>query len=375
MENHNYLLDCLLIAIAVALEITIIMLVFKKTTIIRFIGIIMMVNIGFIAYLGYFYAIVGTSFIYYMGPVAMAVLMATFYFIGKRLQIPLQNLMKVLNAFANGDINITIDEQAKLSANEMGQMNVSVDNLIKQFRKIVKETVNTSHKLVDSGDVIHKNAKYISESAGNQASSVEEITTSIEEMTAGIHQNTENAKDSEKLSRAVSIEVKQLNEESTATLMQMLEIASKVKVIREIAEQTNILSLNAAVEAARAGEQGRGFAVVAAEVRKLAEKSKIAAEDITSITTLGVEKVKNVEQKLTAIVPNVERTTNMLSEIALSSMEQSAGVDQINQAIVSINTGSQQNAQSSEQLVVNAQDIAELSEQLNEIISYFKLSK
>ena len=194
-------------------------------------------------------------------------------------------------------------------------------------------------------------------------------------MAAGIHQNTENAKRSEKLSLTVTAEMKEISEEAKATLMQMMEIASKIKVIREIAEQTNILSLNAAVEAARAGEQGRGFAVVAGEVRKLAEKSKIAAEEITSITTQGVEKVKKVEQKLSAIVPDVALTASMLSEIAMSSMEQSAGVDQINQAIVTINTGSQQNAQASEQLVNNAENIADLSEQLNEIVSFFNVGK
>ena len=260
-----------------------------------------------------------------------------------------------------------------MSANELGQMSVALDNLINQFRKIVEETVNTSHELLESGDSIRNSAKYISESANNQASSVEEITTSIEEMTAGIHQNTENAKTSEKLASTGATGMKELSEEAKATLQQMEQIASEIKVIREIAEQTNILSLNAAVEAARAGEQGRGFAVVAGEVRKLAEKSKAAAEKISAITAQGVQKVKNVEKKSSAIAPEVEMTAHLLSEISISSMEQSAGADQISQSIVTINTDSQKNAQASEKLVYNAESIVSLSEQLNEIVSFFKL--
>ena len=374
MENQNFILDYVYITIAVLIGIIIVMVLFKKTTIMRFVGLTFALIILLIAYLAYSMGVFGTTVIYIGGPVGIFAVLGCFYLIASRMQAPLQKLMKILNSFAAGDLNINVDEKAKLSSNEMGQMAVSVDNLITQFRKIVQETVNTSQELLESGDSIRNSAKYISESANNQASSVEEITTSIEEMAAGIHQNTENAKISEKLASAGATGMKELSEEAKATLTQMEQIASEIKIIREIAEQTNILSLNAAVEAARAGEQGRGFAVVAGEVRKLAEKSKIAAEKISTITTQGVEKVKNVENKSSAIAPEVEMTAHLLSEISIGSMEQSAGADQINQAIVTINTDSQRNAQASEKLAYNAENIANLSEQLNEIVSFFKLS-
>ena len=375
METQSIIMNYLYIAIVDAIGIIVIVALFNKTTIMRFIGVVMAIAFLLMASIGYSLSIFGTKVIFIGGSLAIIAGLGSFYLISFRLQSPLQKLMKILNTFASGDINIVVDEKAKLSPNEIGRMSVATDNLIKQFREIVQATVDTSQKFIGSGNTINNNAKHISESPSNQASLVEEITTSIEEMASGIHQNTENAKSSEKLSLFVASEMKQLSAEAKATLAQMLEIASKVKMISEIAEQTNILSLNAAVEAARAGDQGRGFAVVAGEVRKLAEKSKLAAKEITSITTLGVEKVKNVEQKLSGIVPDVERTTSMQSEIAQSSLEQGLGVDQINMAIASINTSSQQNAQSSEQLVDNAMDITNLSEQLNEIVSYFKLSE
>ena len=375
MGNQTFILDFTLITITLILGIIAVLILFKKTTIMRFIGIVVALLAVFISYLAYSAGVFGTLVIYTAGPIIIAVAIGCFYLISLRLQVPLQKLMKILNAFADGDLNINIDEKAKLSANELGQMAVSLENLIHHFKNIVQETVNTSQELLESGDSIRDNAKFISESANNQASSVEEITTSIEEMTAGIHQNAENAKNSENLAMAGATGMKQLGEESKATVSQMEQIASEIKVIREISEQTNILSLNAAVEAARAGEQGRGFAVVAGEVRKLAEKSKVAAEKISAITSQGVEKVKNMELRLNEITPNIEITTHILSEISISSMEQSTGADQINQAIVTINTDSQKNAQASEKLVCNAESIANLSKQLNEIVSFFKLEK
>ena len=371
--ENPFLSGTVYIGVSTIIGLIIVLLIFNKRTIMRFVGLATAAVIITTTYLSFLAGLFGVNYIFITSPVVLVCGVICYYAIYQRIKVPLQKYTGSLNYLAKGNLDIHIDEKAKLSANELGQMATAIDNLLNQFKLIVHKTVNTSQELIKSGDVIRGSAGYISESANNQASSVEEITTSIEEMTAGIHQNTDNAKNSEKLSQTVLTEIKQLSEESKITLKQMLEIAMEVKMIREIAEQTNILSLNAAVEAARAGEHGRGCAVVASEVRKLAEKSKFAAEKITTITNQGVEKVKGMEQRLNTIVPNVEITSSLLSEIATSSMEQSSGVDQINQAIVTINTDSQRNAQASEQLVDNAQGISELSEQLNEVILFFKL--
>ena len=154
MENQNFILDYVYITIAVLIGITIVLVLFKKTTIMRFIGMAFASIILLIAYLAYSMGAFGTTVIYIGGPVGLLAVIACYYLIASRVQAPLQKLMKILNSFAEGDLNISIDEKAKLSSNEMGQMAVSVDNLIIQFKKIVKETVNTSQELLESGNSV-----------------------------------------------------------------------------------------------------------------------------------------------------------------------------------------------------------------------------
>ena len=349
-----------------------IMIVFRKT-IIRFIGISTAIVMVFVGSLGFLMGKTSVFIMIYFGPIAVAVAIGCYYLINLYVKVPLQKLTTILNELIEGNLKISVDEKTKKSLYEFGTMAASIDSLIKQFRKIIEDAAQTSDILLDAGEDIKNNAKQISDSANNQATSIEEITTSIEEMTVGIHQNTENAKSSEKVAASSATGMKQLSEESKITVQQMEQIVLEIAVIREIVSQTNILSLNAAVEAARAGEHGRGFAVVAGEVGKLAQKSKIAAEKIFAITGEGVQKVKQVEDKLIGIVPEIETTAHILSEISVSSIQQSTGADQINQAIATLNNVSQTNAQTSEKLVDNAENIAGLSEKLNGIVSFFKL--
>jgi methyl-accepting chemotaxis protein len=151
----------------------------------------------------------------------------------------------------------------------------------------------------------------------------------------------------------------------------MRNIAEKISIIEEIARQTNLLALNAAIEAARAGEAGKGFAVVAAEVRKLAERSGVAAAEIMELTGSSVDVAEQAGSMLEAMVPDIQRTAQLIQEIAAANTEQDAGAAQINKAVQELDSVVQQNASAAEQMSSTAEELASQSHHLQEIISYF----
>ena len=154
----------------------------------------------------------------------------------------------------------------------------------------------------------------------------------------------------------------------------MKQIAQKIGIIDDIAYQTNLLALNAAIEAARAGEHGKGFAVVAAEVRKLAERSQIAAQEIGTVASSSVELAEKAGRLLDMIVPNIRKTSDLVQEITAASEEQSSGVGQINGAVMQLSQTTQQNASSSEELAATAEEMSSQAEQLQQSMSFFRLA-
>jgi methyl-accepting chemotaxis protein len=154
----------------------------------------------------------------------------------------------------------------------------------------------------------------------------------------------------------------------------MKEIASRISIIEEIARQTNLLALNAAIEAARAGEHGRGFAVVASEVRKLAERSQVAAGEISKLSTISVDVAEKAGTMLARLVPDIQKTAELVQEISAASKEQTTGADQINSSIQQLNQVIQQNAGAGEEMSSTAEELSSQAEQLQSTISFFKLA-
>jgi methyl-accepting chemotaxis protein len=244
--------------------------------------------------------------------------------------------------------------------------------MIDNFNEVVREVKKGAENVATASSELSSTSEQLSESANEQASNVEEVSSTMEQMAANIDSNTSNAQQTELIAIQVSKEINQVSVSAKESLESVHAIAGKISIINDIAFQTNILALNAVVEAARAGEHGRGFAVVAAEVRKLAERSKIAADEIVKLANHSVKVTEDAGQLMFKIIPDIEKTAKLVQEIAASSIEQNNGADQVNNAIQQLNNVTQQNASAAEEMSGNSENLAAQAEQLKEVISFFK---
>lgn len=269
----------------------------------------------------------------------------------------------------DGDLTKTVEVDTK---DEFGQVAESVNAMTEKLRGIVSGIAENAEAITVNSAEIANASQELSQNAGTQAASAEEVSSSIEQMTAGISQNSDNARETERIAQKALESIRESSIASQQSMAAMKDIASKISIIDEIAFQTNILALNAAVEAARAGEQGKGFAVVAAEVRKLAERSATAASEIDKVSKEGVTISENAERLLTNIIPDIEKTASLVREIAAASSEQSSGIGQINLAVQQLNNITQKYAASAEELAATSEQLASKSEELKQSIKFFK---
>ncbi len=285
---------------------------------------------------------------------------------------PLSESLLIIKNIAAGNLTGKIKIQGK---DEIAELMTGISVMSTKLKEIINGIIESSDSLSSASGQISNSSQQISEGATEQASSTEEISSSMEEMAGNIQQNTENARQTEKISTKATesmIEMSRIGRESFDSIK---TIAEKITIINDIAFQTNLLALNAAVEAARAGEHGRGFAVVAGEVRKLAERSKLAADEIESLSKNSLRITEKTRESLDALVPEIQKTSQLVQEIAAASIEQNAGADQINSAIQQLNVITQQNAASSEEMASSAEELSAQADNLKETVSFFKVDE
>ncbi len=288
------------------------------------------------------------------------------------ITVPISKGVKLAQALAKGDLSQNYETTRK---DELGQLACALNTMSKKLREVISEIMAGAHQLNAAGIQFNSTSQDISQGATEQASALEELSSTMEEISANIKQNTDHASETEKISTSVAADIQLVNDKAQKALEANKTIANKINVITELAFQTNILALNASIEAAKAGEHGRGFSVVAAEVRQLAEKSQFAADEIVDLVNESVSMTVSAGENLDALVPAINKTSQLVQEISAAGMELDSGVNQINEALQQMNMTTSQNAAGSEELAAGAEELSGQSRQLLHLTNYFNLDE
>jgi len=303
--------------------------------------------------------------------VIIALILAVSMLITRGVTSALHEAVRVSNRLAEGDLTVDI---AIGSHDGTGQLLRSMKNMIGKLQGIVAGVKAAAGTVSEGSGRLSTGAEMVSQRTTEQAASAEEASSSVEEMHATIKQNADNAMMTEKIALKSAADAEESGRAVAEAVHAMKNIAEKITIIEEIARQTNLLALNAAIEAARAGEHGRGFAVVAAEVRKLAERSHTAAVEIGMLSGSSVDIAERAGSMLTKLVPDIQKTAELVQEITAASKEQASGTDQINSSIQQLNQVIQQNAGAAEDISSTSQELSIQAEELLRTISFFHIN-
>jgi methyl-accepting chemotaxis protein len=279
-----------------------------------------------------------------------------------------RSISEAAKQIAGGDLTIEIKER---SAED--ELMLALHAMIQKLNDVVSEVKSAADNVASGSQQLSSSAEQMSQGASQQAAAAEEASSSMEEMSSNIKQNADNAIQTEKIAAQSFMVAQEGGKAVFQTVAAMKQIAGKISIIEEIARQTNLLALNAAIEAARAGEHGKGFAVVASEVRKLAERSQKAAAEISELSSSSVEVAENAGGMLNKMVPDIQKTAELVQEISASCREQDSGAEQINKAIQQLDQVIQQNASASEEMSSTAEELSSQAEQLQSSIAFFKV--
>ena len=273
---------------------------------------------------------------------------------------------------AAGDLSTRLEIDQK---DEIGQLAAALNGMVEKLREVVADVRSSADHVAAGSQQLSASSEEMSQGATEQAAAAEEASSSMEQMASNIRQNADNALQTEKIASQSAEVARRGGDAVKQTVAAMKQIAEKISIVEEIARQTNLLALNAAIEAARAGEHGKGFAVVASEVRKLAERSQNAAAEINGLSGSSVEIAEQAGRMLEQMVPDIQRTAELVREIAAASREQDAGAEQVNKAIQQLDQVIQQNASASEEMASTSEELSSQAEHLQQAIAFFSYER
>lgn len=291
-------------------------------------------------------------------------------YVNRTVTTPIKKSVEFAKSIENGNLTATVNINQN---DEIGDLAKSLVNMASKLNEMVSSLTISANYISKTSESITQKSHELANGANSQATSSEELASSMEEMAANIQQNSDNSIQTEKISMSVAQKSKEVGVAANNSLVSIHSIAEKIGIISDIAFQTNILALNAAVEAARAGEHGKGFAVVAAEVRKLAERSKKSAEEIEELSKSSVGATEKAQSLVNYVIPEIEKTSKLIQEIAAASHEQNSGANQVNNALQSLNQITQQNVSLFQSLNDDANNLSNQADNLNEVIRFFKI--
>ena len=268
---------------------------------------------------------------------------------------------------AAGDL--TVEVRPRSGRDTLGN---ALAQMVGRLSQVISEVKAGAAALSSASEQVSATSNALSQGTSEQAASVEETTSSLEEMSASIARNAESSRETEQTALRGARDGDESGKAVLETVQAMNTIAEKISIIEEIAYQTNLLALNAAIEAARAGDHGKGFAVVAVEVRKLAERSQKAAQEIGGLAGSSVKVAERSGKLLSALVPAIRRTADLVQEVAAASGEQASGISQINRALTSVDQVTQRAATAAEELASTAEEMAGQANGLREVVGYFR---
>jgi methyl-accepting chemotaxis protein len=290
--------------------------------------------------------------------------------IARSVTRPLRSSVEVTRRLAMGDLTVNVESAG---TDEAGQLLAAMKGMVEKLRSVVADVKTSADNVASGSQQLSASAELLSQGTTEQAASAEEASSSVEEMNATIRQNADNASQTERIAVMSSSDAAESGKAVAEAVGAMKDIASRITIIEEIARQTNLLALNAAIEAARAGEHGKGFAVVASEVRKLAERSQTAAAEINHLSSSSVQVAENAGARLKKLVPDIQKTAELVKEISAASMEQASGSDQINSAIQQLNQVTQQNAGAAEEIASTSEELSSQAAQLQSTMAFFRV--